>query len=80
MNNRQAMKSNDAKDRAMEVKNKKKRFDKYNALSPVPQSSVPNGAKIMTTTWTMKNKANGTLHGRLNILPEEVEVEASVDG
>ena len=49
-----------------EVKNKKKRFDKYNVLSPVPRSSVLKDSKIMTTTWAMK-KSNGTFRGRLNV-------------
>ena len=50
-----------------EDENEKKRFDKYNALSPVPQSSVPKDVKIMTTTWAKKKKSNGTYQGCLNV-------------
>ena len=51
----------------MEIGNEKKRFDKYNALSPVPGSSIPKDAKIMTTKWAMKKKASGKYRGRLNV-------------
>ena len=51
----------------MEIENEKKRFDKYNALSPVLHSLVPKDVKIMTTTWAMKKKASGTYQGRLNV-------------
>ena len=46
--------------------NKKKRFDKFDALTAVPRSEVPKGAKIMTTTWVIKKKASRRLRGRLN--------------
>jgi hypothetical protein len=32
----------------------------------VPRSEVPKFAKILTSTWAMKQKANGTLRARLN--------------
>ncbi len=50
----------------VEVKNKKMRFDKFNVMNAVPCSQLPKGVKIMTTTWAMKEKPNGTLRGRLN--------------
>ena len=61
LNFRQAMKGKDAEEWLKEVKNEKKRFNKYNALTPVSRSLVPKGSKIMTTTWAMKKKVNGTL-------------------
>ena len=61
------MKSENAKEWEVKVEIKKKHFDKYNALSPVSCNSVPKDAKIMTTTWAMKNKANGTYRGWLNV-------------
>jgi hypothetical protein len=33
---------------------------------PVPKSELPEDAKILTSTWAMKKKANGTYRARLN--------------
>ena len=33
---------------------------------PVPRSSIPKGLKVLTTTWALKMKSNGTHQGRLN--------------
>ena len=33
---------------------------------PVKQDLLPKGAKVLTTTWAMKLKSNGTHRGRLN--------------
>ena len=48
------------------INEKKERFDKYNALTPVPRSSIPMGLKLLTTNWAFKMKLNGTCRGRLN--------------
>jgi hypothetical protein len=37
-----------------------------NVWIPVPKSDVPQQAKVLTSTWAMKKKANGTFRARLN--------------
>ena len=66
MNYKQAMASSDRLEWKKEIANEKGRFDKYNVVTVVKRCDVPKGAKILTTTWTMKKKANGTFRGRLN--------------
>ena len=66
LNYKKAMRSPDADEWRKEVRNEKARFDKYNALTAVPSSLLPKGAKVLTTTWAMKQKSNGTKRGRLN--------------
>ena len=39
---------------------------KHKVWTPVPRSEVPEGATILTTTWAMKKKSNGTFRARLN--------------
>jgi hypothetical protein len=66
LNYKKAMQSPDVDKWRKEVRNEKARFDKYDALTAVPRSSLPKGAKVLTTTWAMKLKSNGTRRGRLN--------------
>jgi Reverse transcriptase (RNA-dependent DNA polymerase) len=42
------------------------RMVKNKVWEAVPKSSVPKGAKILTSTWAMKKKASGVYHARLN--------------
>ena len=42
------------------------RMVKHNVWTPVPRADVPEGSKIITSTWAMKKKANGTYRARLN--------------
>jgi hypothetical protein len=65
LNYKKAMRSPDVDEWRKEIKNEKARFDKSNALTAVPRSSLPKGAKVLTTTWAMKQKLNGTHRGRL---------------
>ena len=60
LNYKKSMQSPDADEWRKEVRNEKARFDKYNALTAVPRSLLPKGAKVLTTTWAMKLKSNGT--------------------
>ena len=60
------MKRNNKNDPIKEVANKKSRFDRFNALTAVKKKDLPKGAKIMTSIWAMKQKANGKLLGGLN--------------
>lgn len=66
MNYKQAMASKDRLEWKKEVANEKGRFDKYNVVTVVKRCDIPKDAKILTTTWAMKKKANGTFRGRLN--------------
>ena len=49
-----------------EIDNEKAQFHMYNVLTPVKWESFPKGAKVLTTTWAMRLKANVTHRGRLN--------------
>ena len=66
MNYKEAMKGKNKNEWIKEVGNEKDRFDRFNALTAVKRRDLPKGAKIMTSTWAMKQKANGKLRGRLN--------------
>jgi hypothetical protein len=66
LNYKKAMQSPGAEEWCKEIRNEKAQFDKYNALTAVPRSSLPKGAKVLTTTWAMKLKSNWTRRGMLN--------------
>ena len=66
MNFKEVMKGKNKNEWIKEVGNEKDRFDRFNALTSVKRRDLPKGAKIMTSTWAMKQKANGKLRGRLN--------------
>ena len=66
LNYKKAMRSPDAEEWHREIRNEKAQFKKYNALTAVPRSLLPKGAKVLMTTWAMKLKLNGTQRGRLN--------------
>mmetsp|Transcript_25860 Transcript_25860/g.36805 ORF Transcript_25860/g.36805 Transcript_25860/m.36805 type:complete len:299 (+) Transcript_25860:1255-2151(+) len=48
------------------VKEEYDRFVNHKAIRFVKRSEVPDGAKILTSTWAMKQKANVTKRARLN--------------
>ena len=62
MNFHDAMKSKDSDKWLIEVEKEKQRFDKYNVVTIVERKSLPSNAKVLSTTWAMKQKANGELH------------------
>ena len=66
LNYKKAMQIPNAGDWLKEIDNKKSRFNKYNSLMPIKRESLPKGAKVLSTTWVMKFKANGTPRARLN--------------
>ena len=37
-----------------------------NVWKAVPKDEVPKDAKVITTTWAMKKKANGRFRARVN--------------
>ena len=48
------------------VAEEKGRMDRHGVFQAVPMNDVPAGAKILSSTWAMKKKANGTKRARLN--------------
>eukprot|EP00957_Ditylum_brightwellii_P123174 9391202-Ditylum_brightwellii.AAC.1 len=66
MNFDEAMASKDKKKWEKAVDKEHDKFVKYSVWKPVPKSEVPKDAKVLTSTWTMKPKANGTKRARLN--------------
>ena len=65
MNFKEATKGKNKNEWIKEVSNEKSWFDRFNALTAVNKRDLPKGAKKMTSTWAMKQKANGK-RGRLN--------------
>jgi Reverse transcriptase (RNA-dependent DNA polymerase) len=61
-----AMKSADAKPWKMAAKEEYERMEENGVWISVPKSTVPMDAKILTSTWAMKKKSNGTFRARLN--------------
>jgi hypothetical protein len=61
-----AMKTADANSWKMAVEEEHNRMVDNEVWTPVPKSEVPVGAKVLTSTWAMKKKANGTFRARLN--------------
>ena len=66
MNYKQVMQSPDRAAWEEEIENEFKRFEKFNVFTVVPRNELPSDAKVMSTTWAMKMKTNGKLHGTLN--------------
>jgi hypothetical protein len=62
----EAMKSPDAEQWQRAVEEEYERMVENGVWTPVPKSEVSNEAKILTTTWAMKKKSNGTFRARLN--------------
>jgi hypothetical protein len=48
------------------VEEEHKRMVDNEVWVPVPKSELPEDAKILTSTWVMKKKANETYRARLN--------------
>ncbi len=56
LNYKQAMKSEDVSEWKKEIEAEFERFEKYNVFKPVPRSDLPDGEKVLTTTWAFKHK------------------------
>ena len=71
---KEAMKSRDRGEWKKAVEEEHNNMKKYNVWTPVPIKDVPSvpikdvpsDAKILTSTWAMKKKANGTFRARCN--------------
>lgn len=48
------------------VEEEYERMVKLNVFEAIPESEVPEGTKILTSTWAMKKKSNGTFRARIN--------------
>ena len=62
----QAMATNEKEEWKKSVKDEHDRFEKGKVFKAVPKGEVPEDAKILTSTWAMKKKSNGTYRARLN--------------
>jgi len=62
----EAMKTDEAEEWHDAVEEEYNRFEKYKVFKAAPPEEVPKGAKILSSTWAMKKKANGTKRARLN--------------
>jgi hypothetical protein len=70
------MKSEGISEWKKEIEAEFERFEKYNVFKPVPRNDLPDGEKVLTTTWAFKHKANGSRRGRLNArVYEQLEKE-----
>ena len=56
LNYKQAMKSDDKSEWKKEIKAEFDRFEKYKVFKPVPRNGLPDGEKVLTTTWAFKHK------------------------
>ena len=54
-----AMKSKDKNEWKWSVEKEKESFKKHKVYKLLKRKNVPKGAKIVTSTWTMKKKASG---------------------
>jgi hypothetical protein len=63
---KQAMQSGDKKNWDQAVIEEHERMEKHKVWKAVPREAVPGGNKILSSTWAMKKKANGTYRARLN--------------
>ena len=61
----EAMQTKDRKSWMGAVKEEFDRMMKYKVFRLVPRNLVPRFAKILTSTWAMKKKSNGTFRARL---------------
>jgi hypothetical protein len=60
MNYDEAMKTKDKKDWVRAVEEEHEQMMKLKVIKPVKRSELPDRAKVLSTTWAMKKKSNGT--------------------
>ncbi len=66
MKHQAAIHGPDGKEWKEEIKNKHKHMLKNEVFEAVEKSKLPNGAKVINSTWAFKKKSNGVFHSRLN--------------
>ena len=62
----EAMRGSDKHQWTQAVKEEFDRMNKHGVFEVVKASVVPKEAKVLTSTWAMKKKSNGTFRARLN--------------
>jgi Reverse transcriptase (RNA-dependent DNA polymerase) len=62
----EAMKRDDYKEWIQAVEMEHDRFVKHQVWEAVPRNSIPPNAKILSSTWAMKQKSNNVKRARLN--------------
>lgn len=62
----EAMQQPDADKWKEGVEREYERMEEHDVFKAVPIDEVPKGAKILSSTWAMKKKSNGTYRPRLN--------------
>ena len=63
----EALLSNDKEAWEAAIEEEYQRLQKLKVFQIVPRGTIPTRSKILTTTWAMKKKANGTYKARLNM-------------
>ena len=48
------------------VQEEHERMEEHKVFQPTLKTDLPKGAKVLTSTWAMKKKANGTYRARVN--------------
>ena len=66
MKYQEAMQSEDKEKWQEAIKDEHNRMMKMQVWQKVKKADLPADAKILTSTWAMKKKANGTYQARLN--------------
>ena len=61
----EAMRSSDREGWIKAVEKEHDNMTQYNVWEPVEKTKVPDGVKVLSSTWAMKKKANGTLRARM---------------
>jgi Reverse transcriptase (RNA-dependent DNA polymerase) len=61
----EAMQTHNMKEWLKAVAEEQDHMKKYEVCKPVKQSELPKNAKVLSTTWVMKKKANGKFWARL---------------
>ena len=76
----EAMQSKDKEQWLKAVDEEYERFNKYNVFKAVKRDEVPEGAKVISTTWAMKKKASGAYRARMNMRGFEQKEGEHYDG
>jgi hypothetical protein len=66
MKYKEAMAGKDAPKWEIAVEEEHERMMKHKVWEPVPIEELPKDSKVLTSTWAMKKKANGTYRARMN--------------
>eukprot|EP00957_Ditylum_brightwellii_P068382 5191266-Ditylum_brightwellii.AAC.1 len=62
------------------VKEEYGHMEKHKVFKSIPRTKLPKNAKVVTSTWAMKKKANGTYQASLNASGYEQRNQEHYDG